>query len=93
MADPTISDKMKDLNKTLQPKEEKMETQSDLTKQLDSILGNLRDVINKRNQKIADLRAEIEKLEQENTELDGKINSILSDIQSILFQLKFAKRF
>jgi len=80
MADPTISDKMKDLNKTLQPKEEKMETQSDLTKQLDSILGNLRDVINKRNQKIADLRAEIEKLEQENTELDGKINSILSDI-------------
>tara|TARA_R100000030_G_scaffold84901_1_gene68089 strand:+ start:126 stop:368 length:243 start_codon:yes stop_codon:yes gene_type:complete len=80
MADPTISEKMKDLNKTLQPKEEKMETQSDLTKQLDSILGNLRDVINKRNQKIADLRAEIEKLEQENTELDGKINSILSDI-------------
>ena len=80
MADPTISDKMKDLNKTLQPKEEKMETQQDLTKQLDSILGNLRDVINKRNQKIADLRAEIEKLEQENTELDGKINSILSDI-------------
>ena len=80
MSDPTISDKMKDLNKKLQPKEEKMETQSDLTKQLDSILGNLRDVINKRNQKIADLRAEIEKLEQENTELDGKINSILSDI-------------
>ena len=80
MSDPTISEKMKDLNKTLQPKEEKMETQSDLTKQLDSILGNLRDVINKRNQKIADLRAEIEKLEQENTELDGKINSILSDI-------------
>ena len=57
-----------------------LETQADLTKQLDSILGNLRDVINKRNQKIADLRAEIEKLEQENTELDGKINSILSDI-------------
>ena len=80
MADPTISEKMRDLNKPLQPKEEKMETQADLTKQLDSILGNLRDVINKRNQKIADLRAEIEKLEQENTELDGKINSILSDI-------------
>ena len=80
MADPTISEKMKDINKTLKPKEEKMETQSDLTKQLDTILGNLRDVINKRNQKIADLRAEIEKLEQENTELDGKINSILSDI-------------
>ena len=80
MADPTISEKMKDLNKTLKPKEETMETQADLTKQLDSILGNLRDVINKRNQKIADLRAEIEKLEQENTELDGKINSILSDI-------------
>ena len=80
MADPTISEKMKDLNKTLKPKEGKMETQQDLTKQLDSILGNLRDVINKRNQKIADLRAEIEQLEQENTELDGKINSILSDI-------------
>ena len=80
MADPTISEKMRDLNKTLQPKEEKMETQADLTKQLDSILANLRDVINKRNQKIADLRAEIKKLEQENTELDGKINSILSDI-------------
>ena len=80
MADPTISEKMKDLNKTLKPKEGKMETQADLTKQLDSILGNLRDVINKRNQKIADLRAEIEQLEQENTALDGKINSILSDI-------------
>ena len=80
MSDPTISEKMKDLNKTLKPKEENMESQADLTKQLDSILGNLRDVINKRNQKIADLRAEIEKLEQENTELDGKINSILSDI-------------
>ena len=80
MADPTISEKMKDLNKTLKPKEGTMETQADLTKQLDSILGNLRDVINKRNQKIADLRAEIEQLEQENTELDGKINSILSDI-------------
>ena len=80
MVDPTISEKMKDLNKNLKPKEEKMETQQDLTKQLDGILGNLRDVINKRNQKIADLRAEIEKLEQENTELDGKINSILSDI-------------
>ena len=80
MPDPTISEKMRDLNKTLQPKEEKMETQADLSKQLDSILANLRDVINKRNQKIADLRAEIEKLEQENTELDGKINSILSDI-------------
>jgi chromosome segregation ATPase len=80
MVDPTLSEKMKDLNKNLKPKEEKMETQQDLTKQLDGILGNLRDVINKRNQKIADLRAEIEKLEQENTELDGKINSILSDI-------------
>tara|TARA_Y100001938_G_scaffold145527_1_gene222376 strand:+ start:1827 stop:2069 length:243 start_codon:yes stop_codon:yes gene_type:complete len=80
MTDSTISEKMKELNKNLKPKEEKMETQADLTKQLDSILGNLRDVINKRNQKIADLRSEIEKLEQENTELDGKINSILSDI-------------
>ena len=33
MADPTISEKMKDLNKTLQPKEEKMETQQDLKSQ------------------------------------------------------------
>ena len=32
MADPTISEKMKDLNKTLKPKEGKMETQADLTK-------------------------------------------------------------
>ena len=82
MTDPKLSEKMKELNKNLKPKEEKMaeNSQADLTKQLDSILGNLRDVINKRNQKIADLRAEIEKLEQENTELDGKINSILSDI-------------
>ena len=30
MSDPTISEKMKDLNKTLKPKEEKMETQADL---------------------------------------------------------------
>jgi predicted nucleic acid-binding Zn-ribbon protein len=82
MTDSTISEKMKELNKNLKPKEEKMaeNSQADLTKQLDTILANLRDVINKRNQKIADLRSEIEKLEQENTELDGKINSILSDI-------------
>lgn len=52
----------------------------DLTKQLDTILQNLRDVIAKRNLRIADLRSEIEKLEGENTELDAKINSILSDI-------------
>ena len=58
----------------------KADTAQDLTKQLDSILQNLRDVIAKRNVKIADLRAEIEKLEQENTELDAKINSILSEI-------------
>lgn len=58
----------------------KVDSPQDLTKQLDTILQNLRDVIAKRNVKIADLRAEIEKLEQENTELDAKINSILSDI-------------
>ena len=58
----------------------KVDTAQDLTNQLDDILTNLRTVIAKRNVKIADLRAEIEKLEQENTELDAKINSILSDI-------------
>ena len=68
----------------LKPKEEKMaektDSQADLTKQLDTILANLRDVISKRNQRIADLRAEIEQLESENTALDAKINTILSDI-------------
>ena len=59
---------------------EKTDSQADLTKQLDTILANLRDVISKRNQRIADLRAEIEQLESENTALDAKINTILSDI-------------
>tara|TARA_R100000008_G_scaffold36405_1_gene20750 strand:- start:214 stop:468 length:255 start_codon:yes stop_codon:yes gene_type:complete len=58
----------------------KADTAQELTKQLDDILGNLKSVIAKRNIKIADLRAEIEKLEAENTELDAKINSILSEI-------------
>ena len=84
MTDPELSEKMKELNKNLKPKEEKMaektDSQADLTKQLDTIHANLRDVISKRNQRIADLRAEIEQLESENTALDAKINTILSDI-------------
>jgi len=60
--------------------EEVQETGNELTAELDKILGNLRQVIKKRNNKIADLRAEIDKLEQENTELDAKMNNILSDI-------------
>ena len=55
-------------------------SQAALTKQLDKILNDLRDVIKKRNEKIAALREEIEQLESENTALDGKINAILSDI-------------
>jgi DNA anti-recombination protein RmuC len=66
--------------KTMATSPKKADTTQDLTKQLDDILQNLRDVIAKRNIKINDLRAEIEKLESENTELDAKINSILSDI-------------
>ena len=66
--------------KTMATSPKKADTTQDLTKQLDDILQNLRDVIAKRNIKINDLRAEIEKLEFENTELDAKINSILSDI-------------
>jgi chromosome segregation ATPase len=84
----TVDDKMKQLNKDLKSKgenvmastEEVQETGHELTNELDKILGNLRQVIKKRNNKIADLRAEIDKLEQENTELDAKMNNILSDI-------------
>lgn len=84
----TVDDKMKQLNKDLKSKgentmastEEVQETGNELTAELDKILGNLRQVIKKRNNKIADLRAEIDKLEQENTELDAKMNNILSDI-------------
>ena len=51
MTDPELSEKMKELNKNLKPKEEKMaektDSQADLTKQLDTILANLRDVISK----------------------------------------------
>ena len=65
---------------TVAESSKKADTAQDLTNQLDDILQNLRSVIAKRNIKINDLRAEIEKLESENTELDAKINSILSDI-------------
>ena len=55
-------------------------TQVDLTKQLDKILDDLRSLIKKRSERITKLRKEIEDLENQNTELDGKINAILSDI-------------
>ena len=55
-------------------------TQVDLTKQLDKILDDLRSLIKKRSERIDKLRKEIEDLENQNTELDGKINAILSDI-------------
>ena len=55
-------------------------TQVDLTKQLDKILDDLRSLIKKRSEGITKLRKEIEDLENQNTELDGKINAILSDI-------------
>ena len=55
-------------------------TEITLTKQLDKILEDLRSLIKQRNERIAKLRAEIETLEGQNTELDGKINAILSDI-------------
>ena len=58
----------------------KESTQVDLTKQLDKILEDLRDLIKTRNERITKLRKEIEDLENQNTELDGKINAILSDI-------------
>jgi len=83
-----VDNKMKQLNMDLKSKGEDtmtatavvQETPEELTNELDKILGNLRQVIKKRNNKIADLRAEIDKLEQENTELDAKMNNILSDI-------------
>ena len=55
-------------------------TEITLTKQLDKILEDLRSLIKKRSERIATLRTEIETLENQNTELDGKINAILSDI-------------
>jgi uncharacterized small protein (DUF1192 family) len=55
-------------------------TEITLTKQLDKILEDLRLLIKQRNERIAALRTEIETLEGQNTELDGKINAILSDI-------------
>ena len=55
-------------------------SQTALTKQLDKVLNDLRSLIKKRNERIAELRQEIEELENENTQLDGKINAILSDI-------------
>ena len=58
----------------------KSTAQADLTKQLDKILNDLRELIAKRNARIAELREEIENLETENTALDAKINAILSDI-------------
>ena len=58
----------------------KTKTEGDLTKQLDKILEDLRSLIKKRSERIATLRTEIETLENQNTELDGKINAILSDI-------------
>ena len=58
----------------------KESTQVDLTKQLDKILEDLRDLIKTSNERITKLRQEIEDLESQNTELDGKINAILTDI-------------
>ena len=58
----------------------KPKTEVDLTTQLDKILDDLRSLIKKRSERIATLRTEIETLENQNTELDGKINAILSDI-------------
>ena len=55
-------------------------TQVTLTKQLDKILDDLRKLIKQRNERIEELRTEIGELENQNTELDGKINAILSDI-------------
>jgi len=55
-------------------------TEITLTKQLDKILEDLRTLIKTRNERITKLRTEIETLEGQNTELDGKINAILSDI-------------
>ena len=71
------SEKENDKMNTVAKKEP---TQVDLTKQLDKILEDLRDLIKTRNERITKLRQEIEDLESQNTELDGKINAILSDI-------------
>ena len=66
--------------KTMTTVAKKEPTQITLTKQLDKILDDLRALIKKRSERIAELRKEIEDLENQNTELDGKINAILSDI-------------
>ena len=58
----------------------KPETQENLTKELDGILNKLRELIKKRNERIIQLRGEIEQLEQENSKLDERINGILSEI-------------
>ena len=71
------SEKENDKMNTVAKKEP---TQVDLTKQLDKILDDLRSLIKKRSERITKLRKEIEDLENQNTELDGKINAILSDI-------------
>ena len=71
------SEKENDKMNTVAKKEP---TQVDLTKQLDKILDDLRSLIKKRSERIDKLRKEIEDLENQNTELDGKINAILSDI-------------
>ena len=58
----------------------KPDTQENLTKELDGILNKLRELIKKRNERIIQLRGEIEQLEQENSKLDERINGILSEI-------------
>ena len=68
------SEKENDKMNTVAKKEP---TQVDLTKQLDKILDDLRSLIKKRSERITKLRKEIEDLENQNTELDGKINAIL----------------
>jgi len=65
---------------TTKPAPRTNNTQEDLTKELDGVLNKLRELIKKRNERIIELRAEIEQLEQENSKLDERINGILSDI-------------
>jgi cytoplasmic iron level regulating protein YaaA (DUF328/UPF0246 family) len=65
---------------TTKPAPKTNNTQEDLTKELDGVLNKLRELIKKRNERIIELRAEIEQLEQENSKLDERINGILSDI-------------
>jgi len=65
---------------TTKPAPKATNTQEDLTKELDGVLNKLRELIKKRNERIIELRAEIEQLEQENSKLDERINGILSDI-------------